>query len=246
MRQPSPLDAGTAEVLAFVRRALPAPPLRVVEVGCGRGELAAALQAAGYEVTALDADPDAVAAARAAGVPARHADFLDGDAERHDAVLFTRSLHHIASLDRAVALAAEAGPIVIVDEFARERADAATAAWFSDARALLAATGVLTPPHADPLDPDPLQRWLVEYGDRREHRLHTGAEMEAALRTRLDVVSVEACPYLYRHLAQWLEVSERGAAVARLLLELERARIARGELVPLGVRAIARRRDAIE
>jgi SAM-dependent methyltransferase len=238
-----PVDAGTGQVLSFLDRVLPAPPQRVLEVGCGRGELAAALLARGYRVTALDVDPDAVAAARAAGVPAVQGDFLDGGTATHDAVLFTRSLHHVGDLDRAAALAAAAcapGGIVVVDEFARERADARTAAWFYELRAVLAAADVLTPPAA-PAAADPLDRWDLEYGARREHRLHTGDAMLAALRAHLDLGLVEGCPYLYRQLAQWLEPTERGAAVALRLLHVERERLGRGELAPVGLRAVARR-----
>jgi hypothetical protein len=129
---------------------------------------------------------------------------------------------------------------VVVEEFARERADAPTAAWFSEQRALLAAAGVLAPPEP-PAEADPLRRWELEYGALREHRLHTGEEMVAALQAHLRVELVEACPYLYRQLAQWLEPTDRGGAVALRLLEIERDRVDRGELRPLGLRAAARR-----
>ena len=241
-----PVEAGTSEVLEFLGRVLPAPPLRVLEVGCGRGELAAMLQARGYAVTALDADPEAVAAARQAGVPAVQCDFLDGGVEPHDAVLFTRSLHHVTDLDRAAALAAKAcapGGVVVLDEFARERADAATAAWFYELRTILAAAGALEAPEP-PAEADPKERWEVEYGSRRAHRLHTGDAMVAALCGHLDVDLVESCPYLYRQLAQWLEPTEHGGAVALRLRQVERERMARGELVPMGIRAVARGRDA--
>jgi SAM-dependent methyltransferase len=238
-----PVDVAIGEVLAFLERVLPAPPLRVLEVGCGGGELAAALIALGHVVTALDVDPDAVAAARAAGVPAVQGDFLNGGAEPHDVVLFTRSLHHVGDLERAAALAAAAcapGGVVVVDEFARERADAATAAWFYELRAVLAAAEVLAPPEA-PAVADPLERWERECG---AHRLHTGEEMVRALGAHLDVDLVERCPYLYRQLAQWLEPTGRGAAVAHRLLQVERERIDRGDVVPLGMRALARRSTA--
>jgi len=45
------------DVLAFVGANLPPPTCRVLEVGAGEGELAAALTAAGYVVTAIDPDP---------------------------------------------------------------------------------------------------------------------------------------------------------------------------------------------
>jgi SAM-dependent methyltransferase len=237
-----PVDAGTGEVLAFLDRVLPATPLLVLEVGCGRGELAAALMARGHTVTALDVDPEAVAAARAAGVPAVQRDFLDGGAGSHDVVLFTRSLHHIGDLGRAAAVAAAAcvpGGLVVVDEFARERADASTAAWFYELRAVLAASGVLTSPESS-AEAEPLERWELEYGSRRAHRLHTGGEMVTALGAYLTVELVERCPYLYRQLAHWLEPTERGGAVAMRLLQAERERLDRGELTPLGVRVVTR------
>ena len=41
-------------VLAFARGVLPAPPARILEIGAGDGELAAALREGGHEVTAID------------------------------------------------------------------------------------------------------------------------------------------------------------------------------------------------
>lgn len=244
-----PADLATAQTLAFLARVLSPPPARLLEVGCGGGQLAAALQERGYAVTALDRDADAVEAARALGVPAIVAEFFEFSPAHHDAVLFTRSLHHIDDLpgavDRAKAMLSPGG-LVAVDEFARERADQATAAFFYDMRDVLAAADVLSPPE-DGEDPGAaratsLERWEAEYGSRRHHALHTGASLLAALRARFAIEVVEECAYVYRHLGQWLERSERGLAAARELLEIERRRLARGELAPLGIMAAARRR----
>ncbi|HLH68448.1 MAG TPA: class I SAM-dependent methyltransferase [Candidatus Dormibacteraeota bacterium] len=244
--QVTPAEVVVAETLDFVLRALGAAPLRLLEVGGGRGELAAALQARGHAVTMVDPDPEAVAAARAAGVAALPVGLLEHEGGPYDVVLFVRSLHHLGDLRSALARTERLlapGGLVVVEEFARERADAATAALAFDLEAILAAAGVLRPPADDeeaPAGADPLQRWRARYGTERG--LPGGAEMLALVEERFEVVGVEPCPYLYRHLGQWLEPSERGAAVTRRLLAAERARLERGELVPLGLRLIARRR----
>ena len=157
----SPRDVPTEETLVFLRAVLPAPPLRVLEVGCGRGDLAVRLRDLGYAVTALDVAPDAVGHARAAGLDAVEADFLAYDAEPVDVVLFSHSLHHIHPPEAAVARAAaltRPGGLVVGEEFARERIDAETAAWQADVEVLLGEVGLLPEVDGSPAD-DPLARW---------------------------------------------------------------------------------------
>jgi len=54
----------------FVRRFLPQRPQRILEVGCGTGELASRLLQDGCAVVAIDSDHDSVVAARQLGVDA--------------------------------------------------------------------------------------------------------------------------------------------------------------------------------
>src|SRR5438552_891899 len=115
--------------VAHLKPLLPAPPARVLEVGCGRGALAAALADLGYQVTGVDRDAEMAAAAEKRGVSVIQADVRDVRGE-YDVVLFTRSLHHAESLDDLLACAAGLlapdGQIVI-EEFAWERVDQAGA-----------------------------------------------------------------------------------------------------------------------
>jgi trans-aconitate methyltransferase len=108
-----------AERAAFVTSAghdlvdLLAPSVgeRVLDVGCGRGELTAALAARGAIVTGLDASPEMLAAARAAHPTLG---FVVGDAQAlayagaFDAVFSNAALHWIPSLDDVVAGVARA------------------------------------------------------------------------------------------------------------------------------------------
>src|SRR5262245_42490252 len=108
----SAMDLDTDITLAFVESALAEiggpSPLRVLEVGCGPGRLAQALAARGHRVVAIDSSEEAIAATRARGIDARFARFpAFEDDELFDAVLFTRSLHHIPPLPAVVAKAHE-------------------------------------------------------------------------------------------------------------------------------------------
>jgi len=80
-------------------------PRRVLEVGCGWGELAARIQLElGCELVALDLSPRMVELARERGVDARLGDvqelaFADGEL---DAVVAAWMLYHVPDLDRAL------------------------------------------------------------------------------------------------------------------------------------------------
>lgn len=123
-----PDDVVLDDQLGFLDRVLPAPPARVLDVGCGRGVLAAGLAGQGFDVTAIDPDPEAVAAGRERGVAAVEAGLSEHPGGPYDAVIFARSLHHIPDLDNAVARAhalLQPDGVLVLDEFARDQADRA-------------------------------------------------------------------------------------------------------------------------
>jgi SAM-dependent methyltransferase len=164
------------DLVSFVRSRLPPAPARVLEVGCGRGELASALAAAGYEVTAIDPDaPD--------GSIFRRVRFEDFDeAGPFGAVVAGRSLHHVADLRRAVEKIAGLAPLVVLEEFGWDRLDEATASWWLAQR-------------REDDGPGSLAEWEEE---------HRGLHGYAALRDELDRCFDEVFfawePYLYRYL----------------------------------------------
>ncbi len=98
--------AGPDVLELVVDAILSGAPRRVLEVGCGWGELAARLgREPGIEVVAVDLSPRMVELARARGVDARVADvqslpFAD---ERFDCVTANWMLYHVPDLDRGLA-----------------------------------------------------------------------------------------------------------------------------------------------
>jgi 2-polyprenyl-3-methyl-5-hydroxy-6-metoxy-1,4-benzoquinol methylase len=223
--------------------------LRVLEVGCGNGHFALSLARAGHEVTAIDRSLDGQLPS-AAGLAFVQADLLRYDAAPFDAVVCIASLHHIAPPDAAInavcRLLAPAG-ILVVDDFAVEAPDAATARWYFEIQELLAAAALISAERIHGSSTaEPLARWRDAHAHQGEP-LVEGSAMQAAITTRLSSVSVERGPYLYRYIATALEEqAPAGNASARRLalhvLESERRKIADGSLAATGLRFVAQQR----
>jgi SAM-dependent methyltransferase len=169
----------------FVERHLPPLPARVLEVGCGRGELARRIATLGYDVVAID--PDAPPGDLFQPVS------LEQFADPHpfDAVVAIRSLHHIHdlgdALDRIGALLAPDGRF-IVHEHAWERLDDRTARWYLERRR-----------SAGPGSPGSLEGCLADWRDDHAD-LHTSAAMRRELDRRFAQCFFTWTPYLHGEL----------------------------------------------
>jgi SAM-dependent methyltransferase len=133
-----------ADVTAFVRAALPDPPARLLEVGAGDGELAAALAAAGYEVVAIDPHSEADGVRRVA--------LHELDEAPFDAALAVLSLHHVEPLEQSLArlgALVRPGGVLAIDEFDVERFDERGARWWLDRRADPGDPAAVVAAHAD-------------------------------------------------------------------------------------------------
>ena len=176
---------------------------RVLEVGCGDGALAVELEAAGYDVLAID--PVAPEGAIFRRVTLEELD----EPGPFDAVVASLSLHHVheldAALERIAALLAPAG-VLALDEFAFDRLDEPTADWYhGQLRALAAARGTAVPASLDAL----LAEWEAEH-----EGLHGYEAMRPALDARFDERAFAWEPYLHRYLDGVV-----GEALERTLIE---------------------------
>jgi SAM-dependent methyltransferase len=228
----------------FVKRFLPGGRSRILEVGCGAGELAARLSRDGHAVIAIDSDPESVAAARRLGLDARLANWPDFDDGYFDAVLFTRSLHHIHPLDYSVRHAADRlrdGGHIIVEDFAYESADEKTLRWFASAVRLLEATGSLV---AD----DEFQKRVLSktetlkaWRQNHDNELHTAVEINAQLEKTLGDVIRENAAYYFRYAANAIPTIEKRDAILQAFAKQEEMLSADGSIVALGRRFVAAR-----
>lgn len=210
----------------FVTSNLPRGAARILEVGCGDGALATLLKADGLEVVAIDSDSGAVEAAKGAGVDARLVAWPAPMDIAFDAILFTRSLHHIHALDDAVAAARDTlrpGGRVIVEDFRAEGGTEASERWFADlARSLIEDDAVETS----------LEE-LLEKLAPPDHDLHSSSAIAEAL-SDFETVATNAAYYF-----RYLEPHLRQPDMAQALLNQELSLIAAQSVDPLGKRFVA-------
>jgi SAM-dependent methyltransferase len=169
----------TVELLAFVRSSLPPPPAQVLEIGAGTGELAEALNAAGYTVTPIDpaAEP---------GSPVRPLALIDVDG-RFDAAVAVVSLHHVDPLEASCAHLARLlvpGGVLVLDEIDSQAFNTTAATWWLGQRRALG---------SDHDDPQPGE--MVE--DLRHH-VHSVSRIADALAPHFALGAPVRGPYLHR------------------------------------------------
>jgi SAM-dependent methyltransferase len=195
-----------------VRRALPAPPARVVELGCGTlGGHVPLLRAAGYD--ALGVDPEAPD-----GKDYRRVEFerLEPTPGELDAVVASTSLHHVSDPGAVLdALVGALGPVgrVIVIEWDWEAFDEPTAEWCFRR-----------------LEPDGEHDWLAHHRDAwaasglpwsdylrgwaEEHGIHPTRELLRLLGQRFRTEPPVWGAYFFADLAATSEAEEREAIAA--------------------------------
>jgi SAM-dependent methyltransferase len=183
---------------AFVHAHLPPVPARVLEVGCGRGDLARALARTGHRVVAIDPHAPAGDLFRAATLE----DFADP--EPFDAVVASLALHHVAdlpgALDKIVSLLRPAGRLIL-NEHAVDRLDEPTARWYLEKRAQIR-----------PDAPRSLEQCLHEW-EEDHAELHGYTAMRAELDRRFTERFFGWVPYLYGELAGAVGEAEERALI---------------------------------
>ena len=199
----------------FTLSHLPAPPQRVLEVGCGReGGVAPALADAGYDVLAIDPEAPEGRLYRRTTV-----EELD-DPGPFDAVVAGRVLHHVDPLGPALDKLAGLAPLLLVDEFAWNHMDEPTVDWYESQHRLLVAAG------RQPKGPPDLAEWR-----RRHVGLHPYETLRAELDARYDTEHFEWRPYFYL----WLD-GPASEALESTLVDVDAIR-------PIGWRYVGRTRS---
>lgn len=247
MNDDDPWEVQSGETVAFVRRAWnqfgSGDPPHLLDIGAGEGRAGRALADAGFEVRGIEPNADAAAKASARGLDVIVSDVTawNPGSYRCEVALFGRSLHHVPAIDRALEVACSVlvpGGLVVLEEFAHDVADEATAAWIEERFEQGVQAGALVPPEEDHprTGETPLARWR----ERFEHDppMHRGvALLEALERVAGRPVLVETAPYLYR----WIESRSVNARPERIreVLADERAAIERRAVKPVGLRAVS-------
>jgi len=231
------------------------PKSRVLDVGSGDGAIAASMLKGGLEVTAIDSNEAAVEKTRAKGVDCILSTLEKFESEPFDAIICSRSLHHIQPLDRSMATASKLlkpGGLLLVDDFGYERVDQKTASWLFNLAELLAIGkenshhGWLTAGRKEKtiLGPghelsEALTIWRKHF--EVDHHVTSFERVKNALLDHFEIMEERSVPYLFHYLCDLLPGTKSGADQASAIYNWEREMAQVGGIEMCGVRLIARK-----
>jgi SAM-dependent methyltransferase len=200
-----------AAVWPIVRDRLPAPPARILELGCGPlGGFVPELRSSGYEVVGVD--PEAPDEDDYRRIAFEQADLQAG----FDAAVASTSLHHVAApvevIARLARLLADQGTLVVV-EWAWEDFDEPTARWCFDRLGPEQEAGWLHHRRDDWADSG--QEWSSYLrGWAERERLHSAASLLRLLDQRFDRQHLARGAYFFPDLGQTSEQDELAAVAS--------------------------------
>lgn len=238
-----PIDVGIDETFRFVRENLPAGTLRILEVGCGNGELAKRLQQNGHKVIAIDSSADSIGQARQLGIDARVASWPDFTEEPFDVILFTRSLHHIRPLQPALEGARQLlkpDGRLIVEDFAFSNVHRSVAEWFYLLLRVLDSCGALLEAKESFGRKILKAQGSFELWHDHIHEINSARDVFEATNDNFEVLKVRWVPYLYRYVSQMVEDSKRGEEIVARVFDLEQKMGRENEDYSIGRRFVAK------
>lgn len=236
-----PALAASRQTAEFAMHAAPHGRRRVLDVGCGIGNVALHLAAHGYQVAGIDDSQAAAKRCARRGIRVVRADFAEFEtSQRYDIVLFSRSLHHMTDPRRMLRKAGRMlvpGGVVVIEEFAFEAVDEFAANWLLTMLRFAVASGLTAKKPRLPAVHRPALGW---WKGIHHHRIHDGRTVIAAARSSLRVVRLERVPYLFRYLVPELKKSARSVAMLEHARTLEQITFAAARRPCIGIRAICR------
>lgn len=246
LAEAKPIDIPTADTVAFVASCVPSGAT-FIEVGCGEGNVTVELVTQGYDGVGIDSDAEVVSRARRSGANVVHASWPDFDGGPVDAVIFTRSLHHVSRLSESIAKSAEVlkpTGALLIEDFAYDEVSPAAIEW------LLTVIGSANGRALISLVPGEFVSDLYNAKDKaatwqrnHDHDLHTMADMTEAIAEEFVIREVFPVPYLYRYLVPVLPETTKATAFIRGIFEEETRLGLVGDLKLIGRRIVSVKRQ---